>query len=574
MLIVGLNTSGYVSSAAVVVDGELAFASAEERYDRRKYSKYFPLHAIEAGLRHIGARVDDVDCFAVGYNPAINLAGRARTGFSEWPGFPGYRFSSNPNYLLPLLTQRDWRETHQIFVGADGDESRIRYVAHHVAHAANAFLLSGESEAAIFTCDGYGERAAVTWGRADADGLKTLKKVDFPHSIGSIYATLTQFLGFSPNADEWKLMGAAAYGDPQRYLPALRETLHYGRDGILTVDLSYYNYFDFDLSPMHRPKLENVLGPPRRPDEAMSQRHYDIAAAVQKLTEDYLRTGLNALHEDTGTPVACLSGGVLMNSVFNGKAALDGPFERIYVPFAPDDNGNSIGAALWVAWREGERAPGRGATESPYLGRQYSDEDIRATLERYGLMYEHCADVVPSTVRLLAAGRVVGWFQGRMEFGDRALGNRSILADPRDPGMKERLNRAVKYREAFRPFAPAILAEDQDKYVLADTPLASLYMEKTLCIRSELRPRIPAVVHADGSARIQTVRAADNPLFHSLITAFKRETDIPLLLNTSFNVAGEPIVESPTDAIRTYFASGLDALVIGSFVLCKRGRIT
>jgi carbamoyltransferase len=572
MLIVGLNTSGYVSSAAVVVDGELVFASAEERYDRRKFSKQFPLRAMKAGLRHVGASFDDVDCFAVGYNPAISVAGRPRAGFSEWPGYPGYRFSSNPNYLLPLLTPAEWRETQQIFMDSEGEKSRIRYVTHHLAHAASAFLLSGEPEAAVLTCDGYGERAAMTWSSADADNLRMLRQVDFPHSIGSVYATMTQFLGFSPNADEWKLMGAAAYGDPERYLPALRKTLTYSRTGELEVDLSYYNYFDFDVAPMHRPKLERLLGAPRRTDEPLTQRHYDLAAAAQKMTEDYLRTALAALHDDTGAKVACLSGGVMMNSVFNGKAAVEGPFDRLYVPFAPDDNGNSIGAALWVAWREGERTPGSQPVGSPYLGNVYSDEVIRETLDRCGLDYERCADVVASTVRLLATGRIVGWFQGRMEFGDRALGNRSILADPRDAAMKDRLNRAVKYREAFRPFAPTILVEDQAAYVLCDKAVASPYMDKALPVRPAQRQRIPAVVHADGSARVQTLRDADNPLFHRLITAFKQETNVPMLLNTSFNVAGEPIVESPTDALRTYFSSGLDALVIGSFVLCKPRR--
>lgn len=571
-MIVGLNTSGYVSSAAVVVDGELVFAAAEERFDRRKYSKYFPLRSMQAGLKHIGASIDDVDCFAIGYNPAISVAGRARAGFSEWPAYPGYRFSSNPNNLLPFVTPAEWRETQQIFIAGDGEKTRLRYVTHHLAHAANAFLLSGESAAAIFTCDGYGERAALTLGRADNSGIQFVKQIDFPHSIGMFYATMTQFLGFVPHADEWKLMGAAAYGDPARYVADLGRTLAWADDGELEVDLSYFNYFDFDVAPMHRPKLERLLGPPRRPEEPIEQRHYDLAAAVQRLTEDYLRTTLRSLHRTTGAPVACLSGGVMMNSVFNGKAALDGPFDRIFVPFAPDDNGNSIGAALWVAWQEGETRPGDQPEASPYLGSFYTDDEIRATLERFSLEFEHCNDVAESTARLIAAGRVVGWFQGRMEFGDRALGGRSILADPRDPAMKERLNRAVKYREAFRPFAPSILAARQTDFVAAGRPLVSPYMDKALPIQPALRAQVPAVVHADGTARVQTVQAAHHPLFHSMIEAFDRLTGVPMVLNTSFNVAGEPIVESPSDAIRTFFASGLDALVIGSFLLCKPSR--
>ena len=573
MLIVGLNTSGYVSSAAIVVDGDLKFAAAEERFDRRKYSKYFPFGALQAGLKHIGATIDDVDCFAIGYNPAISVSQRTRAGFSEWPGYPGYRFASNPNNLLPLTGPADWHETQQIFLGANGKNARLRYVTHHLAHAANAFLLCGKPSAAIMTCDGYGERAAGTWGRADVSGIEIGRQVHFPHSIGMIYATMTQFLGFRPHADEWKLMGAAAYGEPARYLAALSQTTRWDSEGNLEVDLSYFNYYDFDVAPMYAAKLERLLGPARRPDEPLEQRHYDLAAGTQRLTEAYLDIALRALHRSTGEQTACLAGGVMMNSVFNGKAARDGPFENVFLPFAPDDNGNSIGAALWVAWQEGDLRPGDNPPILPYLGRAYSDDEIRDTLDRYGLSYEHCDDIAERTAQLIASGSVVGWFQGRMEFGDRSLGGRSILADPRDAAMKDKLNRAVKYREAFRPFAPSILAARQADYIDADRPIASPYMDKALPIRPELRKQIPAVVHADGSARVQTVASGDHPLFHSLIEAFERRTGIPMVLNTSFNVAGEPIVESPTDAIRTLFGSGLDALAIGAFLLCKPGCI-
>lgn len=572
MLIAGLNTSGYVSSAALVVDGELVFACAEERIDRRKLSKYFPHRALRLGLDHIGAKVNDIDCFAVGYNPAISVGSRARAGFSEWPGYPGYRFSSNPNQLLPLLPPADWRETQQIFQGPQGSRARICYVTHHLAHAANAFLQSGEPHAAILTSDGYGERAATTWGHADTQDITLQRQIDFPHSIGSVYATFTQFLGFSPNADEWKLMGAAAYGDPGRFLPLLRPLLRHGPDTDLEVDLSYFNYFDFDIAPMYRPKLVDLLGPPRHPEEPLTQRHFDLASAIQALTEDYLGTVLHTLHRSTGETVACLSGGVMMNSLFNGRAALKGPFERLYIPFAPDDNGNSIGAALWVAWHEGERIPGDFPRGSPYLGRAYSDEEIQSVLDRCALAYERPPDIIPVTADLLASGHVIGWFQGRMELGDRALGNRSILADPRDPAMRDRLNRAVKYRESFRPFAPSILAEHQADFVDSDRMILSPYMDKALPIRPARRHQIPAVVHADGTARLQTVGQGDNSLFHSLIRAFAQRTETPLLLNTSFNVAGEPIVESPTDALRTFFASGLDVLVMGSFLLRKPRR--
>ena len=572
MLIVGINSSGYVSSAAVVVDGELVFACAEERLDRRKFSKYFPMNAIRAGLEHVGARWSDVDCFAIGFNPAINVAGRMRAGFSEWPAHPGQRLYSNANYLLPELgTDQDFTETMQIFRRGTGREHRLRFVTHHLAHAANAFLLSGAEAAAVLTCDGYGERATTTWSRATAEGITTIREVSFPHSIGSIYATLTQFLGFRPNADEWKVMGAAGHGDPSRYYDSLRRLVAWDDEGRFEVDLSYFNYFDFDVSPMYRPKLEALLGPPRQSGEPLEQRHYDLAAGVQRLTETYLAAALRALEADCDSRCVCVSGGVFMNSVFNGKAALESSFERVFVPYAPDDNGNSIGAALWVAWQEGVLTPGRMASATPFLGCAYDADTLRRTLEDCRLSYRCSTDIAADVAALIESGKIVGWFQGRMEFGDRALGNRSILADPRDASVRDRLNAAVKHREAFRPFAPAILDSAVGDYFDLTRPITSPYMEKVLPVRASMRPRVPAIVHADGTARLQTVRREDNPLFYDLIDAFRRRTGVPLVVNTSFNVNGEPIVESHTDAIRTFYTSGLDALALGPYLLCKGG---
>jgi carbamoyltransferase len=568
LLIAGLNTSGYVSSAALVQDGQLVYACAEERIDRQKQSKYFPLGALRSGLDFLGARIEDVDCFAIGYNPAISIGSRTRTGFSEWPGYSGARFYSNPNYLLPAIGPADYEETLQIFRRRGGPETRLRYVAHHTAHAANAFLLSEFNRAATFTCDGYGERATTTFGTAGPDGLRTIKEIDFPHSVGSVYAAITQFLGFRPNSDEWKVMGAAAYGDPARYRDAFRLLLSWGSGGGYEVDLSYFNYFDFDVSPMWRPKLETLLGPPRRVENALVQRHYDIAAALQELTENYLMDALRWLREETGLASVCMAGGVLMNCVFNGRAALDSPFEHMFVPYAPDDNGNSVGAALWTAWREGEVSPGS-VSVTPFLGRGFSDEAIRDTLDRYKIGYSRPHDIAEAAAAVIVGGHILGWFQGRAEFGDRALGGRSILADPRDAAMKDRINRAVKYREPFRPFAPAILAERQTEYFDIARPLPTPYMEKALPVRPEMRLRIPAVVHQDGTARLQTVEKREAPHLHALLNAFERRSGVPVVLNTSFNLNSEPIVDSPTDAIRTYFSSGLDALAIGPFLLIK-----
>lgn len=570
MIIVGINSSGYISSAAFVVDGKLVFACSEERLDRQKQSKSFPLRAIQAGLDYLKISLSDVDCFAVGYNPGISIGSRTRTGFSEWPGYNGARFYSNPNYLLPLLGNTDFSETRQTFERFNGKKTEICYVTHHLSHMSNAFFLSQYPESAIFSCDGYGEKTTTVWGKGSLkSGIEILKTIDFPYSIGSLYGSITQFLGYKPDGDEWKIMGASAYGNPDKYYKEIRSLINWDESGQYEMDLSYFNYFDFDLSPMYRPKLEKLLFKHRLPKEAFEQRHYDLAASLQKVVEEYLLTAISWLHKETRCRSLCLTGGIAMNSVFNGKASYLSPFENIYVPHAPDDSGNSIGAALWVASNSGQKIVLDSNLSTSYLGRSYNNQEIEEILTRYCLKTNYLPNIEKKVAQLLAKGKIIGWFQGRMEFGQRALGNRSILADPRDPNMKDKINKAVKYRESFRPFAPSVLEEYQKEYFEIENCIPVPYMEKVFPIRKEKQKLIPAVVHADGTGRLQTVNQSTNPLYYKLIEEFKRITNIPIVLNTSFNVNGEPIVESPTDAIRTFYSSGLDALAIGSYLIEK-----
>lgn len=568
MLIVGIHNTGIISSAAVVADGKLCFGCAEERLDRRKHSKYFPHRAIDAGLKHIGAQISDIDYFAIGWNPAINIGQRYRAGLSEWPRHPAERFYSNANHLLPRLGEQDLVLTDQIFHRASGKPTRIGHVTHHIAHAAAAYFPSGFDDAAIFSCDGYGERATTVWSQAHGGKIKVLREIRFPHSVGQLYSTLTEFLGFRPNLDEWKVMGAAGCGNPERYYEQVRGLIRIGEDASLELDLSYFQFYDYDAAPMFTPKLAELLGPQRMHDAPLQQRHFDLAAALQKVTEEYLFAAVQWLRQEVASSNLCLSGGVIMNSVFNGRMANDGPFDNVYVPYAPDDSGNSIGAALWVAARSGERID-RTSTMTPYLGRAFDDAEIERQLMEFGLRYERIVDIAGSTAALLAEGKIIGWFQGRMEFGQRALGARSILADPRDPKMKDRINKAVKFRESFRPFAPAVLRERAAEWFVMQRPFEVPYMEKVVPARSEKANLIPAVVHADGSCRLQTVDKETNPAFHRLIERFAQITNVPLVLNTSFNVNDEPIVESPADAIRTFHASGMNVLAIGSFLLKK-----
>jgi carbamoyltransferase len=568
LIIVGIHNTGINSSAAVVVDGKIEFAICEERLDRRKYSKYFPNLAIEAGLKWIGASRKDVSGYAIAWNPAINIGSRFRAGQSEWPAYAGARLFSNPNQILPPLNLKGFDATDQVFSTAAGDKTRITYVTHHLAHCATAFCLSGFEDAAILSADGYGERATTVWATADAKGYSILREINFPHSIGSFYSAITEFLGYRPDHDEWKVMGAAAYGNPKRFKDAIRGLIRYGDDAAFELDLKYFNHFDFDTRGMFTKHLVELLGEPRSYDGELSQRDYDIAAAAQVVVEEYMMTALRWLRQRTGKKRLCLTGGVLMNSVFNGKAAESGIFDEVFIPYSPDDSGNSIGAALWVSQRDGKYVRQSG-TPSPYLGRNYTDDEIAETIKRFHLSARKLTDLPGEVAKLLAAGKVVGWFQGRMEFGQRALGARSILADPRDAKMKDRINAAVKYREAFRPFAPAILAEEMRDYFNVSSNHAVPYMEKVFMVRADKAAKIPAVVHADGSGRLQTVERSFNPLYYDTIKRFKELSGVPVVLNTSFNLNNEPIVESPSDAIRTFYTSGLDALALGSYLLVK-----
>ena len=570
MIVIGIHNTGIQSAAAVAVDGEISFAVMEERLDRRKYSKYFPRLGLESCLAHVGAKLSDVDCFAIGWNPGINIGARYRAGFSEWPAYAGERLYSNPNHILPMLGDPPLRATDQIFHWESGGRTTFTYTNHHLAHIALSYYPSGFDHAAILISDGYGERATTVWAEARGGEIRILRSYDFPQSLGSFYSSVTEHLGYRPDCDEWKVMGASALGDPGNYMSAMQRLLRMTDDGGFRLDLDYFDHFNFDTAGMFSRRVDEILGMPRRRDEPLTQRHYDIAAAAQRRLEDVLSASVKWLKDQTEAPDLCLGGGVMMNSVFNGRVTLEGPFCNVFVPFAPDDSGNALGAALWASGRHGGSSVNLRRPLSPCLGKSYGNAEIIDILKRYGLNFREVADPAVEAADLLMAGKVVGWFQGRMEFGQRALGSRSIIADPRRADMKDRINAAVKYREAFRPFAPAVLAENVAEYFDCPATARAPFMEKVFPVRAEKRAAIPAVVHADGSGRLQTVSRDDHPEFHALISEFYRRSGVPVVLNTSFNLNGEPIVEHPTDAVRTFFSSGMDALVIGNAVLTKR----
>lgn len=564
--ILGLNSAGFNTATALLVDGQCVFAVEEERLNREKRTRRFPAKGIRAALGFAGLSLDDVDSVAIAWNPAINLEAH-NVAQSERARYLGEIFYSIPSHLMTLApTRGDITLSRQEISFADGRALKIAYVNHHVSHA-GCFFASPYENAAVLTVDAFGEKNCASFSIGSGKRLDQIWTQDFPHALGSLYSSLTDFCGFAPQNDEWKLMGASPYGDPNRFYDRLMSLVRLKDDGGFELDLSYFNFHQFHRPGFYNSKLADLLGMPgNQRDKALSQDYYDVAAAAQRVMETIYMHLLRALHSRTKQKNLVIAGGVALNCVANGKVVQNTPFESVYVPPVPDDSGGSLGAALYLHCHinGGDR---NYVLDQNYLGPGYSDEEIAETLEKYKLAFERVADPVPPAIDLIASGKIVGWFQGRIEFGDRALGNRSILADPRNPAMKDLVNETIKYREPFRPFAPAILAEEADQFF--ENPQPAPFMEKAFMIRPEKRQTIPAVTHVDGSGRLQTVTKQQNELFHRLISAFKARTGVPVLLNTSFNLKGEPVVCSPEDAIRTFFSCGLDALVIGSFILRK-----
>jgi len=565
--ILGVSPVGFNTSSSLIVDGKCVFAVEEERMVREKRTRKFPFRGIDAALSKADLSISDIDTIAVSWNPAINLEAHSAPQSSK-PRYLGEIFYSVPSHLMTLQAQeREIVLSRQSIEFADGEHLSIAYVNHHVAHA-GCFFVSPFDEAAILTVDAFGEKNCVTFSQGKGNKIERLWSQDFPQTLGSFYSSLTEFCGFRPQNDEWKLMGASSYGDSKRFYKPLRDLFRLNEDTGFSLNLSVFNFHQFHRPGFCNTQLENHLGiPANGRDVPLSQTYYDLAAAAQTVTEEVYLHLLHQLHKHTGQKSVVIAGGVALNCVANGKVIAETPFSNIFVPPVPDDSGGSIGAAYYLHCHVNGQDR-EFVLENNYLGPAFPDEEIAATLDKYKLTYETLSDPSARAADLIAEGNIIGWFQGRLEFGDRALGNRSILADPRDPSMKEKVNDTIKYREPFRPFAPAILNQRVDDYFENASPTP--FMEKAFKIRPERRDEIPAVTHVDGTGRLQSVDEDNNPLFYRLINAFSNKTGIPVVLNTSFNLKGEPIVCTPEDALRTFFSCGLDALIIGSFEVRKK----
>jgi carbamoyltransferase len=586
MHILGISAFYHDSAACLVRDGVIVAAAEEERFTRKKHDSAFPARAVEYCLAEAGIRASDLELVVFYEKPLLKFDRLLETYLAYAPA--GFKLAK---LGLPLWIRQRLHLPRELDRGLSR-QYRGRYVftEHHEAHAASAFYPSPFDEAAILTMDGAGEWATTSIGHGRGHQLELLRELHFPHSLGLLYSALTYFTGFKVNSGEYKLMGLAPYGEPVYRERMLRELVELKDDGSFRLNLEYLAYGYDDV--MTSPKLNGLLdGPPRAPESEITQRELDIAASIQSVTEDIVLAMARHAHALTGSKHLTLAGGVALNCVANARLRCEGPFEDVWVQPGAGDSGAALGCALfaWHQLLEHPRPapqPDKDALRGAYLGPAFTNADVRATLETAGARFTEIDDeaaLASRVAELLATGLVIGHFAGRMEFGPRALGNRSILADPRAPEMQSRLNAKIKLREDFRPFAPVVLLEDAAQDIEVGAHEAHPYMQFTVPVRGareDLAHRglaqlahvggpIPAVTHVDRSARVQTVERDQNPRLHAILRAWKVRTGCSVLVNTSFNVRGEPIVATPADAYRCFLHSGLDALVVEQCVLLK-----
>ncbi len=576
MYTLGINAVYHDSAAALARDGRLIAAAEEERFTHIKHGKRpipfstyeLPYHAIDYCLKEAGIALKDMDHIAYSYDPSLLLGAHrddatitlplepsAHPTPAEWEAAWDPLFLSAivnaPRQLaggVPLHLQTRFRGVRSADL-----LPRWRFVDHHVAHAASAFYPSPFDRAAVLTLDGRGEHATTTYSVGCGTHLERLGQVDIPHSLGMLYEDVTDYLGFLRSSDEYKVMALASFGAP-RYLDAFRDIVQMGESGQYTI-----------AQPL---RLEERFGPRRLKGGPTEQRHYDLAHSLQLVLEESALALAQWLHERTGEENLCMAGGVALNCVMNARIRDRGPFKDIWVQPAAGDAGTALGAALWTDAQERPSAPRCWRMEHAFYGPAYGEEEIEQFLRWAKLPYRRMANIAEETADILAADKVIGWYQGRMEFGPRALGGRSILASPLHAAMQQRLNE-IKDREDFRPVAPVVLEEEAANwFVGADV---SPFMLFVYDVQPEKADRIPAVRHVDGTARIQTINRSQNPAYYDLLKAFQARTGVPVLVNTSFNTRGEPVVCTPRDAIECFWTSPLDALVIGPFLLEKSG---
>jgi carbamoyltransferase len=562
--ILGISCYYHDAAACLVRDGLVVAAAEEERFNRDKHYSGFPGNAIRYCLNEARINAEEVDYVVFYEKPFIKFNRILETYISQWPRSFGSFRRAIPLWLKSRLNMRK-----QISKELDVDEDKIFFGDHHLSHAASAFLVSPFEEAAIFTVDGVGEWSTTTIGYGKGSHIRIDREIKFPHSIGLLYSAITSYLGFRVNDAEWKVMGLAPYGEP-KYVDKFLDLVDIKEDGSFRLNMKYFSYHYSPEESISR-RFENHFGRPKRQkDQAIDSFYTDIAASGQKVVEDLIVKIASNMHKTYNTDYLTIAGGVGLNSVANWRIMQKTGFKDIFIQPASGDSGGALGAAVgFYTLTLGK--PRKYRMEHALLGPGFTDEEIQAMLDSFNANYKKINSeekLVEETARMLADNKVVGWFQGRLEFGPRALGNRSILANPKNPDMKEILNSKVKFREKFRPFAPSVTREDASTYfdIFIDAP----YMLLIPDVHPEKRSLLPAITHVDGTARLQMVDKKTNPRYHKLLNAFKKAAGVPVLLNTSFNVRGEPIVLSPTDAYSCFMRTGIDALVMGNFLLTEK----
>lgn len=588
MRILGLSAYYHDSAACLLEDGNVIAAAQEERFSRRKHDDRFPRQAVQFCLKQAGITMQDVDHVAYYEKPFLKFERILETHLAFAPkGLKAFMMA-----MPTWLGQKLWLP--QVIADELKWDGRILFAEHHESHAASAFFPSSFESAAVLTLDGVGEWATASYGVGRGNQVEILSEMRFPHSLGLLYSAFTYFCGFKVNSGEYKLMGLAPYGEPKYAQLILDQVISLKADGSFAMNLDYFDYAAG--LKMTSAKMNSLLGgAPRQPESALTQREMDIARSIQVVTEEIVLRMARHVRKETGEKYLCLAGGVALNCVANGRLLRERVFEDLYIQPASGDAGGALGAALAIHHHYLDQprvwAPGTDWQKGSYLGSVHEESDIGHELTALGARVQRCdsmKDLTDRTAALIAEGKIVGWFQGRMEFGPRALGSRSILGDPRVQDMQRRLNLKIKFREGFRPFAPAILEGREEEwfdldrpspYMLIVAPVADRHrlpvdaaQEATLTGLDKLRiPRstITAVTHVDGSARIQSVNEETHPLFHQLISRFEELTGCPLIVNTSFNLRGEPVVESPAQAYTCFMRTDMDVLAIGPYLLLK-----
>jgi len=597
MRILGISAYYHDSAACLIENGDITAAAQEERFTRRKHDPGFPTNAIKYCLAEAGITADQVDHVVFYEKPFPKFERLLETYLAYAPrGYKSFAMSM-PIWLTEKLFQKRLlaKQLSENLDSAVDWDKRLLFSEHHLSHAASAFYPSPFSEAAILTMDGVGEWPTTSLAVGSGNSIEILKEIHFPHSLGLLYSAFTYFTGFKVNSGEYKVMGLAPYGNPKYTQTIFENLIDVKPDGSFRLNMDYFDYATG--LKMTNEKFSQLFGGPARTSESeLTQREMDLAASIQEVTEEIVLKLGRSIAAETGQRNLCLAGGVALNCVANGKLLRDGSFDQIWIQPAAGDAGGALGAALaahHLMLNNPRKIPTSGdSMRGSYLGSHYSDDEVTTKLHELGAVFQTLTqdELIKTTAKALADGMAVGWHQGRMEFGPRALGGRSILADPRSPEVQRTLNLKVKFRESFRPFAPSVLREKVSEWfeLDGDSPYMLLVADVAKSKQKQMtkqqeslfgieklnipRSDIPAVTHVDYSARIQTVDSKTNPRYHALLTEFNNLTGCPVLVNTSFNVRGEPIVESPEDAFRCFMGSDLDFLAIGNIVLYKRNQ--